>query len=89
MYFKNFNNCDITYDYNAVVYSHFVFLKYFSLKRIEGCYGHCGDPSDLINAFRIETPRGKSPIMWRFPLMRRCIISYQEVLSSLLKNVND
>jgi len=33
--------------------------------------------------------RGKSPNMGRFPNMRRCIISYQEVLRSLLKNVND
>jgi hypothetical protein len=33
--------------------------------------------------------RGKSPIMWRFPDMGRCIISYQEVLRSGLKNVND
>jgi len=32
--------------------------------------------------------RGKSPIMGRFPNMGRCIISYQEVLHSLLKNVN-
>ena len=31
--------------------------------------------------------RGKSPIMWRFPNMGRCIISHQ-VLRSLLKNVN-
>ena len=33
--------------------------------------------------------RGKSLIMGRFPNMGRCIISYQEVLHSLLKNVND
>ena len=33
--------------------------------------------------------RGKSPIMGRFPNMGRCIISYQEVLRSLLKNVNN
>jgi len=33
--------------------------------------------------------RGKSPNMGRFPNMVRCIISYQEVLRSLLKNVND
>jgi hypothetical protein len=32
--------------------------------------------------------RGKSPLMGRFPNMGRCIISYQEVLRSLLKNVN-
>jgi hypothetical protein len=32
------------------------------------------------------TIRGKSPIMRRFPNMGRCIISYQEVLRSLLKN---
>jgi len=32
--------------------------------------------------------RGKSPIMGRFPNMGRCIISYQEVLRSLPKNVN-
>ena len=32
--------------------------------------------------------RGKSPNMGRFPNMGRCIISYQEVLSSLLRNVN-
>jgi len=32
--------------------------------------------------------RGKSPIIGRFPNMGRCIISYQEVLRSLLKNVN-
>jgi len=31
---------------------------------------------------------GKSPNMGRFPNMGRCIISYQEVLRSLLKNVN-
>jgi len=31
---------------------------------------------------------GKSPVMGRFPNMGRCIISYQEVLRSLLKNVN-
>jgi hypothetical protein len=34
------------------------------------------------------TYSGKSPIMGRFPNMGRCIISYQEVLSSLLKNVH-
>ena len=33
--------------------------------------------------------RGKSPYMGRFPNMVRCIISYQKVLYSLLKNVND
>ena len=33
--------------------------------------------------------RGKSPNMGRFPNMGRCIISYQDVLHSLLKNVND
>ena len=33
--------------------------------------------------------RGKSPNTGRFPNMGRCIISYQEVLHSLLKNVND
>jgi len=32
--------------------------------------------------------KGKSPIMGRFPNMGRCIISYQEVLRSVLKNVN-
>jgi hypothetical protein len=32
--------------------------------------------------------RGKSPIMGRFPNMGRCIISHQEVLCSLHKNVN-
>jgi hypothetical protein len=32
--------------------------------------------------------RGKSPIMGRFPNLGRCIISYQEVLRSVLKNVN-
>ena len=32
--------------------------------------------------------RGKSPIMGRFPNMGRCIISYQEVLRSLLKHIN-
>jgi hypothetical protein len=32
--------------------------------------------------------RGKSPIMGRFPNMSRYIISPQEVLRSLLKNVN-
>jgi hypothetical protein len=32
--------------------------------------------------------RGKSPNMGRFPNMGRCIISYQEVMSSLLRNVN-
>jgi hypothetical protein len=31
---------------------------------------------------------GKSPIMGKFPNMGRCIISYQEVLRSVLKNVN-
>ena len=31
---------------------------------------------------------GKSPIMVRFPTLGKCIISYQEVLCSLLKNVN-
>jgi hypothetical protein len=31
---------------------------------------------------------GKSPIMGRFPNMGRCIISHQEVLRFLLKNVN-
>ena len=34
------------------------------------------------------TCRGKLPIMGRFPNMGRCIISYQGVLRSLLKNVN-
>ena len=33
--------------------------------------------------------RGKSPNMGRSPDMVRCIISCQEVLHSLLKNVND
>ena len=33
--------------------------------------------------------RGKSPNMGRFTNMGRCIISYQEVLHSLLKNVSD
>ena len=33
--------------------------------------------------------RGKSPNMGRFPNMGRCIISYQVVLHSLHKNVND
>jgi hypothetical protein len=32
--------------------------------------------------------RGKSPNMGRSPNMGMCIISYQEVLSSLLRNVN-
>jgi len=32
--------------------------------------------------------RGKSPNMGRFPNMGRCIISYQEALRSLFKNVN-
>jgi hypothetical protein len=32
--------------------------------------------------------KGKSPIMRRFPNMGRCIISYQEVLRSEVKNVN-
>jgi hypothetical protein len=32
--------------------------------------------------------RGKSPNMGRFPNMGRCIISYHEVLSSLLRSVN-
>jgi hypothetical protein len=32
---------------------------------------------------------GKSPNVGRFPDMGRCIISYQEVLRFLLKNVND
>jgi hypothetical protein len=32
--------------------------------------------------------RGKSPIMGRFPNMGKCIISYQKVLRSTLKNVN-
>jgi hypothetical protein len=33
--------------------------------------------------------RGMTPIMGRFPDMGRCIISYQEVLHSVLKNIND
>ena len=33
--------------------------------------------------------RGKSPNMGRFHIMGRRIISYQEVLRCLLKNVND
>jgi len=32
--------------------------------------------------------RGKSPIMGRFPYLGKCIISYQEVLRSVLKNIN-
>ena len=32
--------------------------------------------------------RGKLPNIGRFPNMGRCIISYQKVLHSLLKNVN-
>ena len=32
--------------------------------------------------------RGKSPNVGRFPNTGRCIISYQEMLSSLLRNVN-
>jgi len=35
----------------------------------------------------VKFGRGKSPNMGRFHNMGRCIISYQEVLSSLLKNV--
>jgi hypothetical protein len=35
------------------------------------------------NAFR-----GKSPITGRFPNLGKCFISYQEVLRSVLKNVN-
>ena len=35
-----------------------------------------------------DKSRGKSPIMGRFPNMGRCVISYQDVLRSLLKNVN-
>ena len=37
----------------------------------------------------ILTYRGKLPNKVRFPNMGRCIISYQEVLCCLLKNVND
>ena len=37
----------------------------------------------------VPANRGKSPNMGRFPNRGRCIISYQEVLNSLLKNVND
>jgi hypothetical protein len=32
--------------------------------------------------------RGKSPIMGRFPNTEMCIISYQEVLCSMIMNVN-
>jgi hypothetical protein len=39
--------------------------------------------TDITFAFR-----GKSPIMGRFANMGRCIISYQEVLRSVLRNVN-
>jgi len=35
-----------------------------------------------------QTDRGKSPNMGRCPNKGRCIISYQELLCSLLKNVN-
>jgi hypothetical protein len=49
-----------------------------------------------VNSFIIFLPsfpdihqyRGKSPNMGRFPNMGRCIISYQEVLSSVLKSGN-
>jgi hypothetical protein len=36
----------------------------------------------------LKANRGKSPIIGRFPNMGKCIISHQEVLPSLLKNVN-
>ena len=32
--------------------------------------------------------RGKLPVMGRFPNFGKCIISYQEVLRSVFKNVN-
>jgi len=38
---------------------------------------------------RMYVCSGKSPNMGRFPNMGRCIISYQETLHTLLKNVND
>jgi len=31
---------------------------------------------------------GKSPIMGKFPNMGKCIILYQEILRSELKNIN-
>jgi hypothetical protein len=33
--------------------------------------------------------RGESPIMERFPNLGKCIISYQVVLRSVMKNVNN
>jgi hypothetical protein len=42
----------------------------------------------IISNLRGDQDRGKSPIMERFPNMGRCIISYQEVLRSEVKNVN-
>jgi hypothetical protein len=43
----------------------------------------------ISNCFRLlDQSREKSPNMGRFRNMGRCIISYQEALSSLLKNVN-
>ena len=42
------------------------------------------------HVFQVQLKRReKSPNMGRFPNMGRCIISYQEVLHSLLKNVSD
>ena len=38
--------------------------------------------------YQVINIRGKSPNMWRCPNKGRYIISYQEVLSSLLKNIN-
>ena len=44
--------------------------------------------ASFFSTYPLNVYRGKSPIMGRFPNMGRCIISYQGVLRSLLKNVN-
>jgi hypothetical protein len=47
-----------------------------------------GPGQSLESAFSVWACRGKSPIMGRFPNMGMCFISYQEVLRSVLRNVN-
>jgi len=44
--------------------------------------------NNTLNTLLAMESRGKSPNMGRFPNMGRCTISYQEVLSSVLRNVN-
>jgi hypothetical protein len=52
------------------------------------CNRPIGGGAGARGVINIHYNRGKSPIIGRCPNMGRCIISHQEVLRPLLKNVN-